>query len=123
MSFIESLTLCKLGDFACFFLSSAAFFSKLTFSQNSFRNTIRVSNGLDPDQDQYFVGPDLGPNCLQSLSADDISRQIVSGHVSLQPFLSSADFFQINIFKKFFQEYHQGVKRFGSRSGPTFCRS
>ena len=28
-------------------------------------NTIRVSNGLDPDQDQHFVGPDLGPNCLQ----------------------------------------------------------
>ena len=26
---------------------------------NSFRNTIRVSNGLDPDQDQHFVGPDL----------------------------------------------------------------
>ena len=23
-------------------------------------NTIRVSNSLDPDQDQPFVGPDLG---------------------------------------------------------------
>ena len=34
-------------------------------------NTIRVSNGLDPDQDQHSVGPDLGPNCLQRLSADD----------------------------------------------------
>ena len=30
-------------------------------------------------------------------------------------------FFKINIFKKFFQEYHQSVKQFGSRSGPTFC--
>ena len=27
-------------------------------------------NGLDPDQDRQFVGPDLGPNCLQRLSAD-----------------------------------------------------
>ena len=27
------------------------FFSKLTFSKNSFRNTTRASNGLDPDQD------------------------------------------------------------------------
>ena len=36
-----------------------------------FRNTIRVSNSLDPDQAQHFVGPDLGPNCLQRLSADD----------------------------------------------------
>ena len=52
-------------------LSSADFFSKLTFSKNSFRNTIRVSNGLDPDKDRRAVGPDLGPNCLQRLSADD----------------------------------------------------
>ena len=26
---------------------------------------------LDPDQVQHSVGPDLGPNCLQRLSADD----------------------------------------------------
>ena len=26
---------------------------------------------LDPDQDQHSVGPDLGANCLQRLSADD----------------------------------------------------
>ena len=33
-------------------LSSADFFSKLTFSKKNYlRNTIRVSNGLDPDQD------------------------------------------------------------------------
>ena len=29
-----------------------------------------MSNGLDPDQDQY-LGPDLGPYCLKRLSADD----------------------------------------------------
>ena len=29
-----------------------------------------MSNGLDPDQDRQNVGPDLGPNCLQRLSAD-----------------------------------------------------
>ena len=27
------------------------------------------SNSLDPDQAQHFVGPDLGINCLQRLSA------------------------------------------------------
>ena len=48
-------------------LSSPNFFSKLTFSKNSFRNTIRVSNSLDQDQDRHFVGPDLGPNCLQQI--------------------------------------------------------
>ena len=36
---------------------------------NSFRNTIRVSNCLYQDQDGPFVSPDLGPNCLQRLSA------------------------------------------------------
>ena len=46
----------------------------LNFSIKSFRNTIRVSNSFDPDQAQCFVGPDLDPNCLQRLSADDISR-------------------------------------------------
>ena len=48
-------------------------FSKSTFSKNSFRNTIRVSNSLDPDQARHYVGPDLDPNCLQRLSADDTS--------------------------------------------------
>ena len=40
------------------------------FQCPSLRNTIRVSNNLDPDQDQLSVVPDLGflilaPNCLQ----------------------------------------------------------
>ena len=29
-------------------------------------------------------------------------------------------FFKINFFEKFFQDYHQSIKQFGSRSGPTF---
>ena len=55
------------------FVVSADFLSKLTFIKNSqsFRNTIKVSNNLDPDQDRHSVCPDLGPNCLQRLSADD----------------------------------------------------
>ena len=31
----------------------------------------RVANSLDPDQVRCFVGPDLGRNYLQSLSASD----------------------------------------------------
>ena len=73
-----SLTLCLLGNFSDFFVVCCCFcFSKLTYSKNSFRNTIRVSNSLDPDQARHFVGTDLGPNCLQMLSADNISRQRV----------------------------------------------
>ena len=34
---------------------------------------MRVSKDLDPDQDQHSVSPDMGPNCLQRLSADDKS--------------------------------------------------
>ena len=30
-----------------------------------------MSNGLDPDQDRHSVGPDLGPDYLQRLSAGD----------------------------------------------------
>ena len=29
-----------------------------------------MSNALDPDQDRRSVGPDLGPNFLQRVSAD-----------------------------------------------------
>ena len=46
--------------------------------KNSFRNTITVSNSLDPDQARHFVVPDLSPNCLQRLSADDTRRQLIS---------------------------------------------
>ena len=69
----RTLTLYLLGNSACLFVV-CRFFSKSTFSKNSFRDTIRVANSLDPDQARHFVGPDLGPNCLQRLSADDISR-------------------------------------------------
>ena len=31
-----------------------------------------MSNSLDPDKDRRAVGLDLGPNCLQWYSADDI---------------------------------------------------
>ena len=47
------------------FLLSADFLTKSTFLKNSFRNTIRVSNRMDPDQARRF---------LQRLSADNTSR-------------------------------------------------
>ena len=37
--------------------------------------------------------------------------------------LSSADSFQNEIFKEFFQEHYQSVKWFEPRSGPPLCRS
>ena len=41
-----------------------------------------MSNSLDPDQAQHFVGPDLGPNCLQKFSADNTRRQKINEKVS-----------------------------------------
>ena len=55
-------------------LTKSKAYNAITFSKNSFRNIIRVSNSLDPDQAGHFVGPDLGPNCLQRISADNTSR-------------------------------------------------
>ena len=59
---------------------SLLIFFKIFFSKNSFRNTIRVSNSLDPDQPPTFVWPGLGPNCLQKSSADDTRRQRVDSY-------------------------------------------
>ena len=55
--------------FLCFCCRLLTIFSKLTFSLNSFKNNIRVSNGLKADQHRHSV--DLDPNCLLRLSTDD----------------------------------------------------
>ena len=66
------LTLCSYFSYdvvvvcCCFWFIKINFFSKTTF-----RIAIRVSNSLDPHQERLSVGPDLGPNCLQRLLADD----------------------------------------------------
>ena len=69
------VTLCMLSNYACFFVI-CGYFSEVNFFKTFFQEylTISVSNSLDPDQARHFVGPDLGPNCLQRLSADDRSR-------------------------------------------------
>ena len=58
-----------------------AFFRLLIFSvitKKIFKNTIRMSNSLGPDQARRFVGPDLGLNCLPRLSADNTCGQRVN---------------------------------------------
>ena len=56
------------------FLSSADFFQNQLFQKKSFWYIISV-NSLDLDQAQHVARPDLGPNYLQRLSADDTSLQ------------------------------------------------
>ena len=53
-----------------FFVAADFFSSKINFLKNSFWNTKRVLNSWDTDNALCFVVYDLGPNCLQRLSAD-----------------------------------------------------
>ena len=39
-----------------------------------FKNTIRVSNSLEPDPTGHFVRADLGPKYLQRFSTDNTRR-------------------------------------------------
>ena len=92
-------TLCMLGNFSCF-CCLLIFFQNLLLKK-SFRNTIRVTNGLDPDQDRPYVGPDLGPNCLQSLSAED-KLQLAKYELTLKvPNMTAADDKFCDIFPNF----------------------
>ena len=61
------------GKFLMLFVN-CYFFQNQLFLKNLFRYTILVSNRLDRDQTCHFAEPDLGPNCLQKLSADDTGR-------------------------------------------------
>ena len=64
------LTFCSLWNFSSIFVV-CSFFFKISFSKISIRNTIWLSNRLDPDQAGHLVGPDLVPNCSQKISADE----------------------------------------------------
>ena len=46
----------------CCALCPLEYFSKSTLKKKIFRNIIRVSNSLDPDQARCFVMPNLSPN-------------------------------------------------------------
>ena len=63
------LTLCTLTIFETFVIICWLLIN-INFFKNSYKNTIRVSNGLYPDQNRRSVGTELGPNYLQMLSAD-----------------------------------------------------
>ena len=39
-----------------------------------------MSNGLDPDQDRHFVGPDQGQNCCKDYQPDDKCTRKMNCH-------------------------------------------
>ena len=71
-------TLCMLGNFSGFCCRLLTFFKIIFFKRTSFRNTIRVTNSLDPDQDQCSVDPNLGPK-LFVMTKVAASRQNMIG--------------------------------------------
>ena len=42
-----------------------------------------MSNRLDPDQARLFLGPDLGPNYFQKLSADALVGKELNSHTDI----------------------------------------
>ena len=46
----QDLSICMLGNFACFCCRLLTFF-KSKFFKNSFKSAIRMSDSLDPDED------------------------------------------------------------------------
>ena len=64
-----------IGNFSCV-LWSADFFTKSSY-QKILSGIPSVSNSLDSDQAQQFVWPNLGPNCLQRLTADDTGKLVL----------------------------------------------
>ena len=77
------VTVRRLVNYECFFVVVFFFFALLLWSFFPQNHLIRkilpeipfVSNSLDPDQALPNVGTELGPSCLQRLSADNTSRQ------------------------------------------------
>ena len=61
------LMLCMLDNFSCFCCCLLAFFKINLFKKFFQEHYIRVSKGLDSEQDRLCISPDLGPNCLQRL--------------------------------------------------------
>ena len=69
------LTVCLLGNFSRFFCCLLFLFFQDKNSQKKLRNTIKVSKKRVKVQIRPTKSlPDLGPNCLQKLSADNSSR-------------------------------------------------
>ena len=66
------LNTARLRNFSCF---CCQFFSKYKLFQKIFNHHYHSGKWLDSDQDWHSVRPNLGPNCLQRISAEDTSSR------------------------------------------------
>ena len=51
-------------------MAFAGFVQNKLIQKNISGTLIECQTVLDTDQERHFVGPNLGPNCLQKLSTD-----------------------------------------------------
>ena len=68
-----------------------------------------MSNSLDPDQARHFVEPDLGPNCLQKLSATMDNYEILNTSISYLECRKSINTILKCMSILFFQEFHYNI--------------
>ena len=66
---------------------------------------------------KFWKRPADDNKCMKNYPVCSFELKFNTGYCRLQIC------FKINFFKKFFHQYHQSVKQFGSRSGPTSCRA
>ena len=99
----------------------------LTISGYGFKDGATVAVGtsecevlsVDPDEILCVIPSSVSYTYLSTIKMRYIAGIFPWG--IFPAFSLSADFFQNQLFEKFFQEYNQSVKQFGSRSGWTFC--
>ena len=83
-----------------------------------------MSNSLDPDQARHFVVPDLGPNCLPRLSADDNSRQRVNSLSASENLCRLMIIFANSVDPDEEMKFTQNYPAFKELNMPrTFCRA
>ena len=64
------ITLCMLGNFTCFCCRQLTFL-KISFLKKIFQDHYQSVKQFGSRSGPTFVRPDMGPNCLQRLSADN----------------------------------------------------
>ena len=61
-------------------LSSDDYFQNQFFFEKIFQEYHQSVKHLDPDQARRFVGPDLGPNCLQKIVGKVLTKLFTYKH-------------------------------------------
>ena len=81
---------------------------------------LTFTNSVDLDEMQHYAASYLGLHCWQKYLFRDFPypKGKLIYRLIWYVFLSD-DYLKSNLLKKFFQEHHHSVKRFGARSGLT----